>query len=199
MSEGQRPSAHQAAKPPYKAAKFLPQQRFLQPALFALLVFICGFKDCYKQVGKGEALPKHIQTIAIPPFLNPGLRYKVEQRFTAAMIDEVLRRQRALQVVSTPEGADAVMLGTIKQFNYRGTLLDDFGRARVFEVTIIAGITVKDQTKNKVLFDNQNYVFKTEYEVTGDPNNFFNEEGTAVTRLARDFAKSVLTTILEGF
>ena len=74
-----------------------------------------------------------------------------------------------------------------------------FGRARVFEVTIVAGITVKDQTKNKVIFDNQNYIFKTEYEVTGDPNNFFNEEGTAVTRLARDFAKSVLTTILEGF
>ena len=73
------------------------------------------------------------------------------------------------------------------------------GRARVFEVTIVAGITVKDQTNNKVIFDNQNYIFKTEYEVTGDPNNFFNEEGTAVSRLARDFAKSVLTTILEGF
>ncbi|HEX4948757.1 MAG TPA: LptE family protein [Blastocatellia bacterium] len=164
-----------------------------------LLLSVCGFKDCYKQVGKGEALPKHIQTIAIPPFQNPSLRYKVEQRMTAAMIDEVLRRQRSLQVLSKPEGADAVMLGTIKQFSYRGTLLDDFGRARVFEVTIIAGITVKDQTNNKVLFDNQNYVFRTEYEVTGDPNNFFNEEGAAVTRLARDFAKSVLTTILEGF
>ena len=174
-------------------------KRFSRLALLFLLVFVFGFKDCYQQVGKGEALPKHIQTIAIPPFQNPSLRYKVEQRITTAMIDEVLRRQRALQVVSKPEGADAVMLGTIKQFNYRGTLLDDFGRARIFEVQIIAGITVKDQTKNKVLFDNQNYVFKTEYEVTGDPNNFFNEEGPAVARLARDFAKSVLTTLLEGF
>lgn len=172
---------------------------FSRLTLLALLIFVCGFKECYKQVGKGEALPKHIQTIAIPPFQNPSLRYKVEQRITAAMIDEVLRRQRALQVMSKAEGADAVMLGTIKQFGYRGTLLDDFGRARVFEITIVAGITVRDQTRNKVLFDNQNYVFKTEYEVTGDPNNFFNEEGPAVTRLARDFAKSVLTTILEGF
>ncbi|MBS1811384.1 MAG: LptE family protein [Acidobacteria bacterium] len=174
-------------------------KRISQLALFLLLGLVCGFKECYKPVGKGEALPKHIQTLAIPPFQNPGLRYKVEQRFTSAMIDEVLRRQRALQVVSKAEGADAVMLGTIKQFNYRGVLLDDYGRARVFEVTIIAGITVRDQTTNKVIFDNQNYIFKTEYEVTGDPNNFFNEEGTAVNRLARDFAKSVLTTILEGF
>ena len=135
-------------------------KRLSQLVLLTMLVFVCGFKECYKQVGKGEALPKHIQTIAIPPFQNPSLRYKVEQRFTAAMIDEVLRRQRALQVVSKPEGADAVMLGTIKQFSYRGTLLDDFGRARVFEIQIIAGITIKDQTKNKVLFDNQSYVFK---------------------------------------
>jgi hypothetical protein len=167
--------------------------------LFAILLLTCSFKECYKQAGKGEALPSHIKTIAIPPFQNPSLRYKVEQRFTSAMIDEVLRRQRALQVVSKAEGADAVVLGTIKAFAYRGVLLDDFGRARVFEITVVAGITVKDQTKNKVLYDNQNYIFKTEYEITGDPNTFFNEEGPAVERLARDFAKSVLTMVLEGF
>ncbi len=167
--------------------------------LFAILLLTCSFKECYKQAGKGEALPSHIKTIAIPPFQNPSLRYKVEQRFTSAMIDEVLRRQRALQVVSKAEGADAVVLGTIKQFAYRGVLLDDFGRARVFEITVVAGITIKDQTKNKVLYDNQNYVFKTEYEITGDPNTFFNEEGPAVERLARDFAKSVLTMVMEGF
>ena len=167
--------------------------------LYAILLLTCSFKECYKQAGKGEALPSHIKTIAIPPFQNPSLRYKVEQRFTSAMIDEVLRRQRALQVVSKAEGADAVVLGTIKQFAYRGVLLDDFGRARVFEITVVAGITIKDQTKNKVLYDNQNYVFKTEYEITGDPNTFFNEEGPAVERLARDFAKSVLTMVMEGF
>ena len=73
------------------------------------------------------------------------------------------------------------------------------GRARLFEVIITAGVTVRDQTRNKILFDNQNYVFRGEYEITGDPKTYFNEEGPAIDRLARDFAKSVLTTILEGF
>ena len=91
------------------------------------------------------------------------------------------------------------MLGTIKSFSYRGAVLDDFGRVRIFELTIVASITVRDQTKNKVIFDNQNYVFRGEYEVSGDPQTFFSEEGPAVSRMARDFAKSVLTTILEGF
>lgn len=168
-------------------------------ALGFLLLAASGFTECYKPAGKGEALPKHIRTLAIPPFQNPSLRYKVEQRFTSAMVDEVLRRSRAIEVTAEAAGADAVMNGTIKNFGIRPVLLDDFGRARLFEITITAGLTVRDQTKNKIIFDNQNYVFRGEYEISGDPKTFFSEEGPAVDRIARDFARSVLTTILEGF
>lgn len=164
-----------------------------------LLLMVCSFTECYKPVGRGDGLPKHIKTFAVPPFQNPSLRFKVEQRFTAAVVDETLRRARALRVISTVEDADAVMLGTIKAFNYRPVGLDDLGRARVFEVAITVAVTVKDQTKNKILFDNQNLIFRGEYEIAGDPKTFFSEEGPAVDRIARDFAKSVMTTILEGF
>lgn len=91
------------------------------------------------------------------------------------------------------------MLGTIKNFSYRPVLLDDLGRGRLFEIAITVSLTVRDQTKNKILFDNQNLIFRGEYEISGDPRTFFSEEGPAVDRIARDFAKSVLTTILEGF
>ncbi|MGH9769252.1 MAG: LPS assembly lipoprotein LptE [Blastocatellia bacterium] len=167
--------------------------------LAALLLSVCGYGECYKPAGRGDGLPKHIKTLAIPAFQNPSLRFKVEQRFTSAIVDETLRRARSLNVVSTPEGADAVLLGWIKNFGFRPVLLDDLGRARLFEVTIVAGVTVRDQTKNKVIFDNQNYVFRGEYEIAGDPKTFYSEEGPAVDRLARDFAKSVISTILEGF
>ncbi|MCI0338719.1 MAG: LPS assembly lipoprotein LptE [Acidobacteria bacterium] len=167
--------------------------------LVVLLLSASSFTECYKQAGRGDALPKHIKTLAIPPFQNPSLRYKIEQRFTDAMIDEVLRRTRSLNVVSTAEGADAIMVGTIKYFTYRPVLIDDAGRARLFEITITAGLTLRDQTKNKIIFDNQNYIFRGEYEISGDPKTYFNEEGPAVDRLARDFAKSVMTTIMEGF
>ncbi len=168
-------------------------------ALGLLLLTVSGFTECYKPVGRGDGLPKHIKSLAIPPFQNPSLRFKVEQRFTAAMVDEALRRARSLQVVSTPEGADAVMTGTIQNFAFRPVLLDDLGRARLFEVIVTVSLTVRDQTRNKILYDNQNYVFRGEYEISGDPRTYFNEEGPAVDRLARDFARSVLSTILEGF
>jgi hypothetical protein len=164
-----------------------------------LLSLSCGFTECYKPVGRGEALPKHIKTLAIPAFQNQALRFKVEQRFTSAMVDEVLRRARALDVVADPRDADAVMLGTVKRFFIRPVLLDDLGRARVFEVIITVALTVRDQTKNKILYDNQNFIFRDQYEISTDPQQFFSEEGPAVDRVARDFAKSVMTTILEGF
>lgn len=115
------------------------------------------------------------------------------------MTDEVLRRARALTVIPTEENADAVLYGTIRNYNLRPVLLDDFGRARLFEVTITVGLTVRDQTRNRIIFDNQNYVFRGEYEISGDPRTFFSEEGPAVERLARDFSRAVLTTLLEGF
>jgi hypothetical protein len=164
-----------------------------------ILLLAGGHTECYKPAGRGDALPKHIRTLAIPPFQNPSLRFKVEQRFTAALIDETLRRARSLNVVSTAAGADAVMLGEIKSFSFRPVVLDDFGRARLFEVTVAVGLTVRDQTRNKIIFSNPNYVFRGEYEISGDPQAFFSEEGPAVDRIARDFAKSVMTTILEGF
>lgn len=175
-------------------------KRSLQGIIFSLLLLVVsGYTECYKPVGRGDGLPKHIKTLAIPPFQNPSLRFKVEQRFTSAMVDEALRRSRSLHITATVEDADAVMLGTIKAFTFRPVLLDDLGRARLFEVAITVGLTVRDQTKNKILFQNQNFIFRGEYEIAGDPKTFFSEEGPAVDRIAKDFAKSVMTTILEGF
>jgi hypothetical protein len=87
----------------------------------------------------------------------------------------------------------------IKSFSFSGVLLDDRGRARIFEVTIAAAVTVRDQTENRVLYDNQNYVFRGEFEFTNDPRSFFNEEDPAVERMARSFAESVVSTLVNGF
>src|SRR5436190_8307129 len=102
---------------------------------FGLLLVLTasGFTECYKPVGRGDALPKHIKTLAIPAFQNEALRFKVEQRFTDAMVNEVLRRARALEVVANPAGADAVMNVTIKSCWVRPVVVDDLGRAGLVE------------------------------------------------------------------
>ena len=167
-------------------------------ALALTLLFVNGFGECYKPVTKSQ-MPAHIKTVAVPAFQNNALRFKIEHRFTEAVMKELIHRGHGLRVQSEREGADAVIDGVVKNFGFSGVLLDDKGRARIFEVTIVAAVTVRDQHENRVLYDNQNFVFRGEYEFANDPRNFFNEEDPAVMRMARSFAESIVSTLINGF
>jgi Lipopolysaccharide-assembly len=167
-------------------------------ALAFVLATASGFSECYKPVTK-TGLPTYIHTVAVPAFENQALRYKIETRFTEAVANEIIHRGRGLRVQSGREGADAVVDGVVKSFNFSGVLLDERGRSRVFEVTIVAAVTVRDQVQNRVLYDNQNYVFRGEFEFANDPRTFFNEEDPAVERIARNFAESLVSTLVNGF
>ena len=164
-----------------------------------MLCFVSGFAECYKPVTKNQ-LPARIKTVAVPAFQmeSKALRYKIESRFTDAVVRELVHRGRGLRVQGQREGADAVIEGVIKSFNFGGVLLDDKGRARIFEVTIVGAVTVRDQTENKVLYDNQNFVFRGEYEFASDPRSFFNEEDPAVLRISRNFAESIVSTLINA-
>lgn len=170
-------------------------------ALALMLLLVSGFTECYKPVTKSQ-LPPRIKTVAVPAFQNESLRFKVESRFTEAVINEIVRRGKGLRVQGTREGADAVVDGVIKSFTFSGVLLqpnDPDAHARIFEVEIRAAVTVRDQIENRVLYDNQNFVFRGEFEFANDPRTFFNEEDPAVQRMARSFAESIVSTLVNGF
>jgi Lipopolysaccharide-assembly len=167
---------------------------------FALMLFfVCGFAECYKPVTKNQ-LPDRIKIVAVPAFQmeSQALRYKIGSRFTEAVMGELVHRGRGLRVQGAREGADAIIEGVIRSFNFAGVLLDDKGRARIFEVTITAAVTVRDQAENKVLYDNQNFTFRGEYEFASDPRSFFNEEDPAVLRMSRSFAESIVSTLINA-
>ena len=171
--------------------------RLILVLMLALTGF--GFKDCYKPV-INSGLPSHIKTVAVPAFQfeAKGLRYKVESRFTDAVTREIIRRGNGLKVQGSLQGADAVLEGTIRDFNFTGVLLDKDGRARVYEVTIVTAVTIRDLKENKILYDNQNLVFRDSFEFSSDPRSFFNEEDPAVERMARAFAESAVSAFVNG-
>src|SRR5262245_7787813 len=98
--------------------------RYLRLTIILLFAFLLsGFTDCYKPV-TNSGLPKHIKTVAVPAFgfETRGLRYRVETRFTDAVVHEILKRGGGLKVQSSRTGADAVLEGTIRDFNFSGVL-----------------------------------------------------------------------------
>ena len=167
--------------------------------IITLFLLVSGFRECYKPV-TNSGLPKNIKTVAVPAFQFEvaGARYRVESRFTEAVTKEIIKRGRGLKVQGSATGADAVVEGTIRSFNFSGVLLDREGRARVYEVTIVAAVTIRDLDANKILYDNQNFIFRDSFEFSNDPRSFFNEEDPAVERMARAFAESVVSTIVNG-
>lgn len=170
------------------------------PLLIAACILATGYTDCgYKPV-TSSGLPSHIKTVAVPAFQfeAKGLRYRVESRFTEAVMREVIRRGNGLKVQGSRTGADAVLEGTIRDFSFSGVLLDGSGRARVYEVTVVVAVTIRDLRDNKILYDNQNFTFRDSFEFTSDPRSFFNEEDPAVERIARAFAESAVSAFVNG-
>ena len=169
------------------------------PVLILTLLAVSGFTECYKPV-TNSGLPKNVRRIAVPAFQTEarGLRYRVGSRFTEAVGREIIRRGNGLKVQGSTEGADAVVEGMIRDFSFTGVLLDRDGRARIYEVTIVSAVTVRDLKDNTILYDNQNFIFRDSFEFSQDPRSFFNEEDPAVERIARSFSESVVSAIVNG-
>jgi hypothetical protein len=167
--------------------------------ILSLFLMVSGFTECYKPV-TNSGLPSHIKTVAVPAFQFEarGMRYKVESRFTDAVTREIIKRGNGLKVQGSRAGADAVLEGTIRDFSFSGVLLDSEGRARVYEVTIITAVTIRDTRDNKILYDNQNFTFRDSFEFSQDPRSFFNEEDPAVERMARAFAEAAVSAFING-
>jgi hypothetical protein len=167
--------------------------------ILSLFLLVSGFTECYKPV-TNSGLPSHIKTVAVPAFQFEarGLRYKVESRFTDAVTREIIKRGNGLRVQGSREGADAVLEGMIRDFSFSGVLLDSEGRARVYEVTIVTAVTIRDTRDNKILYDNQNFIFRDSFEFSSDPRSFFNEEDPAVERMARAFAEAAVSAFING-
>ena len=168
-------------------------------AVLTVFLIVSGFTECYKPV-TNSGLPKRIKVVSVPAFQfeAKGFRYRVSTRFTEAVMREVIKRGKGLKVQGSREGADAVIEGTIRDFNFSGVLLDRQGRARVYEINIVGAVTIRDLADNKVIYDNQNFTFRDSFEFSEDPRSFFNEEDPAVERMARAFAESVVSAMING-
>ena len=60
-------------------------------------------------------------------------------------------------------------------------------------------VVLIDLETGKVLFENDNYTFRDQYELSTDPASFFEEDSMAVRRLSADFARTLVSNVLEAF
>lgn len=182
------------------------RRRFdLRRAKFVMLlaalgcVFACASGCGYHVAGRAARLPSTWHTIAVPAFVNRTPTYRIEQRVTNAVVHELLARTK-YRVVPRAAGADAVLHGEITDIEAVPLLFDaTSGHVTTMLVTLKLKVSLVDEATKKVVYRNDNFVFRDEYQISGDVNSFFQEEGPAMGRMSRDFASDLVSAILEDF
>jgi len=154
----------------------------------------CG----YHLAGHTSTLPPAIKTIGIPTFVNRTNRPELEQRVTEHVIDEFSTRGR-VRITPKEEGAQAVLRGEILSYTVTPVVISQQGRATRYEILITAHVTLSETSTDKVLWEDDHFLFKRQYDLATNPNGFIDQEIVAIDDVAADFSKSVVTSILEGF
>ncbi len=154
----------------------------------------CG----YHIAGHATQLPENVKTIAVPGFINQTQTYRVEQTLTTAVIREFVTRTH-YHIANDGTDADATLRGTILS-TYTAPLTYDSQTGRAASVLVTVGMKVSlTDRQGKVLFENPSYVFREQYEVSRELSSFFEEDSPALQRLSRDFARTLVSNVLEGF
>ncbi len=163
----------------------------LGPVLFLLG---CG----YHTAGRAARLPQNLHVLAVPMFANQTQTYRVEQILTRDVVREFIARTN-YRVVTSPESADAILHGTVLSAQASPLTYDaQSGRISSAVVTVSMRISLVDRS-GRVLFENQNYNFREQYQVTREVTSFFEEETPALLRMSREFARTLVSDVLEGF
>ncbi|HET8636363.1 MAG TPA: LptE family protein [Acidobacteriaceae bacterium] len=171
--------------------------RLLAAAIFVSLILPVGCG--YHPAGSPAHLPNTVHTLAVPVFKNETQSYHTEVAFTQAVVKELSNRTAYHLVAGNSPNADATLEGTITGFQVNPlTYNSRTGQSSSFVITIRASVKLVD-SNHKVLYQNPRYLFRQQYETTQDLASFIQEDNPAVQRLARDFAQSVVSDILESF
>ncbi|HKE30392.1 MAG TPA: LptE family protein [Candidatus Angelobacter sp.] len=155
----------------------------------------CG----YHTAGHAVRLPESMRTIAIPGFTNQTQTYRIEQILTRDVVREFVGRTHYQVLNSSSDSADATLKGVVVSTLAAPLTYDaQTGRASSAVITVTMKVSLVDRG-GRVLFENQNYTFREQYQVSREIASFFEEETPALQRMSRDFARTLVSDILEGY
>jgi len=161
-------------------------------ALAALLG--CG----YHTVGAATHIPANVRTLEVPIFQSKVQGFNTETVFTEAVVRELNTRTR-YRVMNGGTGADAVLRGTILTETVSPLTYDaSSGQTSSYLVSITASVLLVAHD-GTVLYRNDAFAWREQYQSTQDLSGFVQEDSAAVRRVAREFAQAVVSDMLESF
>jgi outer membrane lipopolysaccharide assembly protein LptE/RlpB len=163
--------------------------------LIALTMAGCG----YHVAGRAANLPSEWKTIAVPAFKNDTASYRIEQRVTEAVIRQFIERTK-YRIVQDTESADAVLHGEVLTIETNPVLFNaTTGQVTTMLVAVHIKVLLVDNKTQKPVYQNNDMVFRDEYQISTDVQSFFEEQSPALGRMSRDMAAQIVSNIVESF
>ena len=159
----------------------------------------CG----YSLAGRGSFLPEYIKNIGVPPFTNGTPVFDIDRRVTEHVRRELSGRGK-YKVFPIEAGNDAVLTGEITSITVVPVTFNQQNQASRYAFIMSARVEFKDLKSGKVLWSNPSVQFREEYEpatvgAAADVTTFFGQDVNAQDRIATEFARSVVSALLEAF
>jgi hypothetical protein len=173
----------------------------------------CG----YTLAGRGSFLPGYIHTIGVPTFTNRTTVFNLETLLTQKVRGEFIGRGK-YKILPENTGVDALLVGEVSSVivtptsfgnpgipgTTPGTTTPGLTLATRYSIAMTAKIELRDLRENKVLWENPAVMFRQDYEATSgnkatDPGAFFQQDLNALERMSSEFARTIVSAILEAF
>lgn len=153
--------------------------------------------------GRGSFLPAYVRTLGVPTFANHTVVFNLETMLTQKVRSEFIGRGK-FQILPEATGVDALLSGEVVAVNIQPASFTPNQLASRYAITMVAKIELRDMRENKVLWENPSVTFRQEYDATGgraviDPAAFFQQDTNALERLSTEFARTIVSAILEAF
>ncbi len=179
--------------------------RRVLPSVSALagIVLVClAATGCgYHLVGTSSYLPADFKTLYVAKFKNQTTWTDMDQRLTEAVTREWVRRRR-FTIVDSPKGADLELEGVIRSVNISPVRFDQEGRTTEYQMTVTASVKLVRPRKSKpplVLWQDKAFSRRTSYQVDVSAVDYFDRQLEAIDRVSGEFARSLVSAVLEGF
>ena len=177
------------------------KMKFLRAGL--LLALVVAHSGCgYSLAGRGSFLPAYIKRIGIPQFVNSTAVFDLDRQVSERVRTEFIGRGK-YEVVPDTAGVDALLTWTISSVSLTPVAFNTAQQATRYALTLTATVEFKDMRANKVLWTNPSMQYREEFALNPtnalDSTTFLGQNVNARERMIDEFARALVSAILEAF
>ncbi len=169
----------------------------------ALVCAVLAQSGCgYSLAGRGSFLPAYIKRIGVPTFINNTPVFDLDRQVTERVRSEFIGRGK-YTIVPDTIGVDGLLTGVISSVTLTPVAFNTSQQATRYALTLTASVEFKDMQANKVLWTNPSMQYREEFAL--DPTSavdtaaFLGQDVNARERMANEFARALVSAILEAF